>query len=482
MAYRSDPGASLNARLRSLVLPDARGPRSLGLLAAAAAIAGATLLIYPLRGIAPAVSTGVVYLVAVLLLSTYWGLWLGLLTAVAGAAAFNYFHIPLTGRFTIDDPENWVALAVYLVAAVIASTVADLARSRAAEAQRGRQEAALAAEMARILLGGANLRDALPLASARLAEHLGLPGAEIVLGDSAEDDGRASLALDVGRGRRATLLVPAAAPGRPRARLRDHVVPSLAALLSAALDRDALQAEVVETVALRRSDVIKTALLRAVSHDLRTPLTAIIAAGDAVRSATMEATERDELGALIVDEAGRLSRLVEQLLDLSRLQAGAAEPRRDWCSIEEVVRAAVDHVDAHEPGVPVQIGIDRDLPFVQADAAQLERVFVNLLENARRHSGAHAVKVRARVVGDRVSIRVVDRGPGIAATDLPHIFEPFRRAGNGRADTGSGLGLAIVRGFVEANDGRVWAESLPGQGTVFAIEFPLAGQSVPEPA
>jgi len=449
----------------------------LGVAAAAGAIAGTTLLIYPLRDVAPAVSAGVVYLVAVLLVSTYWGLWLGLLTAVAGAAAFNFFHIPLTGRFTIDDPENWVALAVFLVTAVMASTVADLARSRAAEAQRRRQEAALAAEMARILLSGANLHDALPVASARLADQLGLPGAEIVLGD---DD--AGLALDLGHGRRGSLRLPATATDRTARRLRGHVVPSLAALLSAALDRDALQAEVVETAALRRSDVIKTALLRAVSHDLRTPLTAIIAAGDAVRSPTMEAGERDELGSLIVDEAGRLSRLVEQLLDLSRLQAGAAEPRRDWCSIEEVVRAAADHLDAREPGVPVEIRVDRDLPFVQADAAQLERVFVNLLENARRYSGAHPVKVRARVVSGRVSIRVVDRGPGIAAADLPHIFEPFRQAGNGRAHTGSGLGLAIVRGFVEANAGRVWAESLPGQGTVFGIELPLAEQSLPEPA
>jgi two-component system, OmpR family, sensor histidine kinase KdpD len=445
---------------------------------AASAVAATTVAIYPLRGIAPAVSAGVVYLVAVLLLSTYWGLWLGLITALASAATFNFFHIAPTGRLAIADPQHWVAVGTYLIAALIAATVADLARSRATEAERRRQEADVAADMARVLLGGETLHEALPIASALLAERFELPGAEIVLGDPDLDASRVGLPLDLGPGLNGALILPAGVSEPVRVRLRDRALPALGALLSAALERDALQEEVVEAAALRRSDVMKTALLRAVSHDLRSPLTAIIAAGDAVRLQTMDAGERDELGAIIVGEAGRLARLVEQLLDLSRLQAGVAPPRRDWCSIEEVVASAVDHLDASQPGVPVQIQIDRDLPFVRADAAQLERVFVNLFENARRYSGTHPVKVRARVVADRVVIRVIDRGPGIVPAELPHIFEPFRQARDGPEHTGSGLGLAIVRGFVEANDGRVRVESQPGQGSVFAIEFPLESQHV----
>ncbi len=116
---------------------------------------------------------------------------------------------------------------------------------------------------------------------------------------------------------------------------------------------------------------------------------------------------------------------------------------------------------------------------MQADAAQLERVFVNLLENARRYSGGHPVKVRARVVGGKMSIRVIDRGPGMTAAQLAHAFEPFYRDDPSDAHPGAGLGLAIVRGFVEANGGRVHAESVPGQGTVFAIELPLAEQPAP---
>jgi two-component system, OmpR family, sensor histidine kinase KdpD len=171
-------------------------------------------------------------------------------------------------------------------------------------------------------------------------------------------------------------------------------------------------------------------------------------------------------------EAERLARLVDNLLDLSRLEAHAAEPRVEWCSVEEVVLAAVD--DTGLPKDTFALSLDADLPLIRADAAQLERAFANLLENSARYSGGHPVSVRARAVGARILVRVVDRGPGVSAAEKARIFEPFYRAqapDNGHR--GSGLGLAIVRGFVEANGGHVWVESLPGQGTTFVVELPL---------
>ena len=460
-------------------LVDASRPRALGVLLVILTVGATTLVIYPLREIAPEVSPGVVYLLAVLLVAVYWGLAFGLLVSVASAAAFNFFHIPPTGRLMIADSAHWVALGVFLVAAAVASVVADLARTRAAEAERRRGEADLAADTARELLGGATLADALPEAGRLVGAALGLPHVEIVLDPANEVLGPRAVVLDLGSGREA--LVDLGAGGDEealRARVRERVAAALEALLRAALDRDRLQAEVVETQALRRSDVIKTALLRAVSHDLRTPLTAIITAGHAVRSPGLEDGERDELGLVVVEEAQRLSALVDKLLDLSRLQAGTAEPRRDWCSLEEVVRTAASDVCA-EDSASFALSFDPDLPLVRADAAQLERVFVNLLENARRYSGGHPVKVRARVVGGKMSIRVIDRGPGMSATQLAHAFEPFYRDDASDGHPGAGLGLAIVRGFVEANGGRVRAESVPGQGTVFAIELPLAEQPAP---
>lgn len=468
----------------SLLLRDARPPLAAGVAAGATAVAVTTALIFPLREIVPAVSTGVVYLLAVLLVATWFGLWVGLGTAVASALAFNWFHIPPTGRFTINDPQNWVALIVFLVAAAIAATLAEVARARTQEAILRRREADLAAKLATLLLGGSDVRAALPAAAQRLAHALDLaPGVAIELGEAggASDDD-----LDVPlhqRERRIGTLRLAAPPLLDaQQRLRERVVPALEAILGVALEREALQRDLVENQALRRSDDIKTALLRAVSHDLRSPLTAIATAGEALQSATLTDSEREELAAAVTGEAQRLSRLVDKLLDLSRLQGGAADPRPEWCSIDEVLRVAIDETP-HAAGF--NIAIDRELPLVRADAAQLERAFANLLENAARHGGEHPVAVRARVVGHRMLIRIVDRGPGIPGAELERIFEPFYRGVGGtgpRVDghIGSGLGLAVVRGFVQANGGRVWAESLPGQGTTFVVELPLEAEQADE--
>jgi two-component system, OmpR family, sensor histidine kinase KdpD len=454
--------------------------RRVGVLASVLAVALCTLLVYPLKQIAPVLSLGVVYLLAVLVVSAVWGAWLGVCTAILSALAFNFFHLPPTGGLTLKDSSNWVALIAFLVAAGLASSVAEVSRMQAREAEERRREADLAAEMARLLLRGNSLAEALPTAAARLAQTLKLPSAAIEL--EAVPGGERSVVFPLREGTRrlGTLVVGANTPEASLQRLQQRVVPSLEALLSAALERDALQGEVVETSALRRADVIKTAVLRAVSHDLRSPLTAIATAGEAVALEGLSNEERRELAAVISEETGRLSRLVDNLLDLSRLEAGAAEPRREWTSIEEVIRAAVDELGAGEG--ELTLSIDRELPLVRADSAQLERAFVNVLENARRHSGGHSVSVRARAVRERLIVRIVDRGPGIPPAQLERVFEPFYRAGTaGGGHRGSGLGLAIARGFIGANSGRLHVESLPGQGATFVFELPLEPLAEPRP-
>jgi K+-sensing histidine kinase KdpD len=382
-----------------LRLGAARPPLALGVAVAIGGVAAITGLIYALREVMPAVSTGVLYLLVVLAVSTFWGLRLGLATSVLSAAAFNFFHIPPTGRFTIADEENWVALVVYLVAAVLASSLAELARARAEDAEMQRREA-------------------------------------------------------------------------------EEAVAKLEAM---AAERERLQADAVEARALRRSDELKTALLRSVSHDLRSPLTAILAAGEALGSPALTDEDRAELAGAVTGEAGRLSRLVDQLLDLSRLEAGAAEPRRDWSSVEEIARAAVDGV-AKPPAEGFRVKLDPHLPLIRVDAAQLERALGNVLDNSSRYAGGRHVSVRARVVGSRLVMRIVDGGRGISQTQLERIFDAFEHGENQGAapgpdgQRGSGLGLAIAKGFVEANGGRIWAESLPGQGTAIVIEFPVEEQ------
>jgi two-component system sensor histidine kinase KdpD len=458
----------MRARIPRLFLRPEPPSQIAGLLVAALAVAAITALIYPLRKVAPAESTGVAYMLAVLLVSTVWGLRLGLLTCLLSAAAFNYFHLPPTGRFTIADSRHVVALCMFLVAAVVAASVAELARSRAVEAEQRRREADLAAELARVLLGGANVRDALGEAAAQLAHALSLEGARIELDPAPGEPGGQT--YELGDGRR--LVITGHVPEATRARLTERVVPALEALLTAALERERLLSEVVETRALRRSDEVKTALLQAVSHDLRTPLTAIMTAGSALAGGEVSRAERKDLGRAIVEESERLTALVEKLMDLSRLQAGTAAPRREWVSLDEILHETADQLDP--TGTRFAFAIDPDLPLIRADGAQLERAFANLLENSVRYSGAERVSVRARVVGPDLKVRIVDRGPGIPQPELTRIFEAFYRApAQTDGHSGSGLGLAIVRGFVEANGGRVWAESLPGQGTSFVVAFPV---------
>ena len=275
-------------------------------------------------------------------MSAYWGLALGLATSLLSAAAFNFFHLPPTGRFTIADSRNWVALAAFIIVAVVVSTVAELARSRALEAERRRAQADLAAALARELLAESQTKDGLAAAARHVAEALAIPSASIVLGAANGDARRRALALsDADRQPDRDAARPARSSRRDaRSGSQTHVVPALEAIVAIALRRDAIQAEAVETEALRRSDDVKTALLRAVSHDLRTPLTAIVAAGHALATPSLTPEEQTELSQAVVAEGERLAALVEKLLDLSKLQAGRAEPRRDWVSLEDVLFAA----------------------------------------------------------------------------------------------------------------------------------------------
>jgi two-component system, OmpR family, sensor histidine kinase KdpD len=373
-----------------------------------------------------------------------------------------------------------VALAAFTVVAVAMSTIAEAARSRAVEAERRRAEADLTAALARELLGGSETAGALAAAARRVAVAFGLSSASIELGVAQGDERRRAFALSGADGVQiATLLVPHELTGEAEQRLNAYLVPALGALVAIALRRDALQAEAVETAGLRRSDDVKTAVLRAVSHDLRTPVTAIVAAGHALGSDSLSAGERTELSAAVVQEGQQLAALVDKLLDLSRLQAGRAEPRRDWVSLEDVVLAARDGLS--HAGGDLRLSIDPDVPPIRADAAHLERAFANLLENALRYSGDRPVSVNVRRSGSRVVARVVDQGPGIGPAERARIFEPFYRGPTQSREpwSGSGLGLAIAKGFVEANGGTITVDSLPGQGSSFVVSLPIEESAAP---
>ena len=305
---------------------------------------------YVLRPVAPVLSLGVLYVFAVLPVAVLWGLGYAIPVSVLSMLTFNFLFLPPVHTLALRDSANWVALAVYLVTAVVVSWLAQ---------------------------------------------------------------------------RR------------------------------------------IEAASLRRSDVAKTAVLRAVSHDLRSPLTAIAAASEVLDGAQVTDSERAELVASVREETRRLVRLVGNLLDLSRLEAGAATPNRELWTADGLVARSLEAIGPEADRI--EASLPDELPLLEIDAAQIERALVNLLENALKASAA-LVEIRTAFEDGMVVFRVLDEGPGVDPAEAARIFEPFVR-GNA-VGNGAGLGLAIAKGFALANGGRVWAEPRPGRGSTFALALP----------
>ena len=458
------------------------GRRGAGVLLSVGALVLVTGAIYACKSFVPVLSLGVLYLFAVLPVAALYGRAYAVPVALASAALFNFLFLPPLYTFRLSNGEHWFALAVYLVVGIVVSDLAVRARQRASEAEQQSREEALLAQMATAFLQAENAVSELERFSPAIAEVLHAESARIVLGRSPEPPaGESPLELDAG-GRRLGTLYVREGPESSLA-IRRRFLPALASLIAVASDRERLAREAVETEALRRSDTIKTAVLQAVSHDLRSPLTAIRVAAESLENPGLSLDEHDrrELLETVQLEVERLERVVGNLLDLSRLQAGAAEPHRELWAIEELVAQALDQLGPEARRV--EVALPADAPVVEVDAVQVERILVNLLENALKFSpDEEPVHVRVTTTRSEVLVRVVDRGPGISETELERIFEPFGRAPGTGERSGSGLGLAIARGFAEGNGGRVWAESRQGQGASFVLALPLVEMPVEAPA
>jgi two-component system sensor histidine kinase KdpD len=433
-----------------------------------------TGVIFALDQVAPVLGLGVLYVFAVLPVAIVGGLPYAIGVAIASMLAFNFFFLPPRHSFELTESENWVVLAVYLVTAIVVSELAARSRRRAAEAEQRAREAALLAEVSAALLESEHVQDELRGVGMRVARVLGASRGSIELGSLRQPDPQQSaydLRADdryVGR-----LFLPKDAAPDPE--VSGRVLGALASLLAVAVDRERLARRALETEALRRSDETKTTILRAVSHDLRSPLTAIRAATDGLTTASLDldADDRAALLATIDAEAKRLERLVGNLLDLSRLEVGAAAPRLELWTIDDLVGRALADLGAAAERVSVSIA--DDLPPIRVDGTQIERVLVNLLENALKFSSpTDPVALSAERADGDVVVRVLDAGPGLPEEDRERVFEPFERGADAGARTGAGLGLAIARGFTHANRGRIWAEPGDSGGTSFVVALPAA--------
>ena len=447
-----------------------RGELAVGLLVSAGSVALVSASIELLRSFIPVLSLGVLYVFAVLAVAVWWGIVLAVVVSVGSMLAFNWFFLPPTHTFQLRDGANWAVLAVYLVTAIVVSALAARARRRAQVAERRERETAVLATMARDLLAGSDLTEELQRVGALTAEILGVPYARIEIGEAEPNEDEQVYPLVVNRRRVATLVLVSS-----HALERDDVqrfLPALASLLAVELDRAALEAEALEAEALRRSDAIKTSVLHAVSHDLRSPLTAIIASAGALANPELsfDDVDRENLVGAIREEAERLDRVIANLLDLSRLQAGVGNAHPELWSVDELVGQAIEAV-GHD-GDRIIVELDAESPPVRVDAAQVERVLANLIENALKFSPPGSpVVVRGEHGATELRIHVVDRGPGVAAADREAIFEPFRRGD--MSLSGAGLGLAIARGFAEANGGRLWTQD-DGTGGHFVLALTAA--------
>lgn len=438
----------------------------------------ATAVIAALQSTAPAAGLGIVYLLAVLTVAIRRGEVPALVTSVLGVLTLNYLFITPRHRLTIAHSQDVVELAVLLIAAVVVGRLASIARQRTAEAEdRARiataheREAELLADTATALLARESLEAQLGDIASRVAAAAGAGSARIVLGPAGEPAaGEEAVHLPSQRVK-VSLYVSTEQPYDHA--LLDRLAGPVGGLVDVAVEREEVARLAAETEAASRAEVAKTAILHAISHDLRSPITAITTAVSALRTSGITAGERGELMASIEAEGTRLAKLVDDLLDLSRIEAGAVRPQEDWCDLHDVSISAARRFEGRHP---IEFDIPADLPLVRADATQLERVFSNLIENAIKFSPPDIpVQISGGAGPAWVTVRVIDHGRGIPREHRRRIFEPFFR-GRGATSGGSGLGLAISQGFVEANGGRILLQSDVEHGTSFAVSFPVVTQ------
>lgn len=401
------------------------------------------------------------------------GLLPALLAAVLGGLLSNFFFTPPVRTWTIAEPQNALAIAVLVAVAVAVSVVVDVAARRTAEAARARTEADTLTTIAGSVLRGG---DAVPAMLAQLRETLQVAAVALQERDGDQGDWRdvhACGAVPEGADRH---LVPVSE--RLRLALWGRTMPPQELRLAGAvgqqaqtaLERDHLRVEARASRAERERGAMRTALLAAVSHDLRTPLAAIKAGISALRTAPrIPARDRQALLADVDHNADRLQLLIDNLLDMSRLDTGTVRPRLERVALDEVVPRAVDAV----PAGAVRLDVPETLPLVQADAGLLERALANVVENAVRYSDGAGVRVSAQCVGEHLVVRVVDHGPGVPDDRKEQMFTAFQRLGDVPQGHGLGLGLAVARGFVEANGGTLEAEDTPGGGLTMVITLPL---------
>lgn len=462
------------------------------------------------------------FLFVVLITATTSRLRVAVITSIASMLCFNFFFLPPVGTWTIADPQNWVALFVFLAVSLVASRLSHVARARTEEALGRRDELARLFDLSRDVLVMTASPDAVSHLARAVARRFDMQYVAIALpeggswsvspaGDptvhlqerqltEALEAAATSLEFDAyertyaghrsidANGRRVRL-VPLrvgtkpigllAASGRP---VEPGTLDTLAGVVAISIERMRFLEERKSAELTRQSEELKTALLASLGHDLRTPLTTIRVAAENLTTAWLPTEAREEQSDLILAEVERLTRLFNNVLEMARIDAGAVVTEQRWSHPSEIVAAARDQVEQTLKEHRVSITTEPDVP-VRLDARLASSALAHLLENAAQYAPrGTSIDVTGELTGTELLVRVRDHGPGIAAGDLPHVFDRFFR-GNGASRTrasGTGMGLWIAQGLVAAARGRIWAENCADGGAQFTIALPLVAASAGE--
>jgi two-component system sensor histidine kinase KdpD len=456
---------------------------------------------------------GLSYLLIVLLVAAVSTLRVAVVTSVLALLALNYFFMPPVGTFTLEDPQNWVALFVFLAVSVVASRLSLMARNRAEEALARRDELGRLFDLSRDILLTTDSREAIDELARHMARRFGLDYVGICLPvpegwrvhgssdsvtleraelDTALAKARGALEFDAHTrsygghllhalpdglvvtlvplrlGMRAVGLLAAA--GRP---VESGTLDAIAGLTAIAIERAKMLEERRDAERVRQGADLKSALLASLGHDLKTPLTAITVAADNLRAAgSSDGLRRDQLD-VIETEVTRLNRLFQNIVDMARIETGAINAEREWVHPAEIVDAAIQEVQHALESHALELDVDTP-GSVQVDPRLTSAALAHLLENAGQYAPAGTpITITARADETGLTLSVRDRGPGIAPQDVQHLFEQFfRGAGAQHRSFGTGMGLAITRGLLAAEGGRVWAENHPDGGACFTLNIP----------
>lgn len=483
------------------------------LVAGVTAVMAATLAYVRWLHVTNATTVALSFLLIVLVVAATSRFWVAAVTSLAAMLAFNFFFLPPVGTWTIADPQNWLALFTFLAVSLVASNLADRARQQARDARSRRDEVARLFDLSREVLLTTEGREAIPALARSIARRFDLAYVAVALprGESWElfEGGPLAIALDTSQlslafagaqgglefdarertysghrtmtaGDHVVRLVPLrvgtrpiglmAATGRP---VEPGTLDALAAVVAIAIERASLLDDRKAAEIARRGEELKTALLASLGHDLRTPLTAIRVAASNLQNATLAPERLREQSDLILEEAERLGRLFENILEMARLDAGSVTTDLQWTHPSEVVTAARAQVERALKGHVVEVLVEPDTP-VRIDPRLTASAIAHVLENAAQYAPAQSpISVAASVTGEGLVVTVRDRGPGIAPADLPRLFDRFYRGTTAKAHTsGTGMGLSIARGLLAAEHGRIWGENRADGGAQFTIAVP----------